>query len=315
MMQRVTPGQKLSIKAADYNAMLEAAQAEKKRQASFEGAAHLAGLDPGSLLAINQTGKNLGRGEPAALEGFLAEPETPDDLHLCSLVAAAPMDGDRRPLAVAIDGIPSGAMGRFRVMGQALVDLAAPPAAGQGHAAFDEEGRLHPAEHGQARILAAAGTLALILLGAGDFGEPPPKGMFQILDRTPEGGAATVRICNGNDPESEMAGIAVINSQAYSCPAAEFTITASVQYFFLKFTPPKTTAAAEQTESLCELVSVADTETVVSTDSVLYSLIGHAWTETVLERTIVKISQDHIPGLLAATWYGPCLGLLEGIVE
>ncbi len=313
-MEKVNQGQKLSIRAQDWNAMLDAAQAEKDRRNNTGGGSIGSGLEFGMVLGRNATGKGLIPGQPAVADGFIQAPDDSVNPFKVVLRIMAPDADDLRPMVVSVDGCDSGALGRFRVTGPAIVRMARLPEDDEHFVAFGPDGILLPGAIGTAGLLAAGATYSMILLGAGNYGEPPPKGMFQILDITPDGGDATVRICNGNNPDSGTAGIATINSQAYSCPVAEFALTPAPQYFFLKFTPPQVTGG-EQTAAVCELVAMADTETVVSTDSVLYSLIGHAWTETVEEHTLVKISQDHLPGLLNATWYGPCIGLLEGVVE
>jgi len=313
-MEKVNQGQKLSIRAQDWNAMLDAAQSDKDRKNNTGGGSIGSGLEFGMVLGRNATSKYLIPGQPAVADGFIQAPADSVNPFRVVLRIMAPDADDLRPMVVSVDGCDSGAIGRFRVIGPAIVRLARLPESEEHFVSFGPDGILLPGITGPAMILAAGASYSMILLGSGNYGEPPPKGMFQILDITPDGGTPTVRICNGNNPDSAIAGIATINSQAYSCPAAEFALTPAAQYFFLKFTPPQVTGG-EQTAAVCELVSIADTETVVSTDSVFYSLIGHAWTETVDEHTLVKISQDHLPGNLIATWYGPCIGLLEGVVE
>lgn len=315
MLRKVNSGQSIDIKARDWNAMLDAAQAEIDRRHSGSGSTLHGGLSFGVVLARNAIGESLAPGQPVVLDGFSLLPADTLNSSRLTVRAARPLENDDRTMAVVIDSCLVNDLTRVRVAGTALVRLERAPADGELYVSFGPDGILLPSAFGQARILAAAPEFAMILLGTGNQGEPPPRGMFQLVNATAEDGPPTVRICDGVLPDSAIAGVATINSQSYSCPAAEFILSDAPQYFYFRFTPPQHTAGGEQTTSACELVAVADADAVVSTDSVFYRLIGHAWTETVDDNTIVKISQDHQPGNLIATWYGPCIGLLEGIVE
>lgn len=315
MLKKVTSGQPIDIKASDWNAMLEAAQAEIDRRHSAAGSTLHGGLSFGIVLARNAAGEPLAPGQPVVLDGFSLQPADAVNATRLTLRVALPAEEDSRPLAVVIDPCSVNELARVRVAGSALVRPARAPAPDEQYVSFGPEGMLLPSEFGQARILAANPDIAMILLGDGNPGEPTPKGMFQLVNVTSAGGPPTVRICDGASPQSAIAGVATVNSQSYSCPAAEFTLTEAPQYFYFRFTPPRHTSGGEQTASVCDLVAVADAEAVVSTDRVFYRLIGHAWTETVDDKPIVKIAQDHRPGNLIVTWQGPCIGLLEGIVE
>lgn len=152
--------------------------------------------------------------------------------------------------------------------------------------------------------------------------------MFQLVNITADAGSPTVRICDGAMPDSVIAGIANVNNQSYSCPAAEFALTGSPQYFYFKFTAPsigvnEETGENEPTPSVCEIVAFSDDSAVVSTDSVVYRLIGHAWAEEQDSSgeeeepapAVVKIVQDHPVGNLVISWFGPCLDLLSGVTD
>lgn len=315
MLKKVTPGQSLEIKADEWNAILEAAQAEINRRYHATGRPLFGGLTPDLVLAKNTSSEQLAPGQPVVLDGFSLAPVDLINTAGVTLQATAPGTEDVRPLAVAVDSCAPGKLGRFRVTGPAMVTLARLPDPDEPFVGFGPGGVLLPGQTGQARILASGTDFTLILLGSGHVSAPPASGMFQLLNVTTEGGPPTVRICDGALPVAAIAGIATINQQSYSCQATEFLLSETPLYFYLQFTPPQTTSAAEQTASACALVAMPDSAAVVSTAAVLYRLIGHAWTEPAGDRTIVHIVQDHPVGNLIATWYGPCIGLLDGIIE
>lgn len=314
-MKKVTAGETVTIRATDWNAMLDAAQAEKNRRNN--GGAHVRdfGFGPGIVFGRNGTGNTLVPGNVAVADGFSVAPVNVLDVASAVVDMVLPAEDDSRAMAVSLDVCQAGGLGRFLVTGPVLVNLARLPSPDEPFVGFGPGGALLPGQTGQARILASGTDFSLILIGAGHVADPPARGMFQLLNATAQDGPPTVRICDGAMPESATAGVATINQQSYSCPAAEFALTAAPQFFYLRFTPPQTTSGGEQTASACDLVAMPDTSAVVSTDQVLYRLIGHAWTETAGDVTRVRIVQDHPVGNLVTTWYGPCIGLLDGIVE
>ena len=313
-MKRVTEGDKLNIRATDWNAMLDAAQAEIDRKANTGGSPIDSGFGPGIFLGRNNTGAALLPGEAVAVDGFHAAPADLVSYAAVILDIAASEDEDRRAMAIARDACNPGELGRFLVAGPAIVKLARLPDGDELFIGLNSGGELLPGDTGQARVLAASAGNSLILLGSGNQGEPPARGMFQLVNVTTDDGPPTVRVCDGANPDGAIAGVATINNQSYSCQAAEFVLYDSAQYFYFKFTPPQFTTG-ELTGSVCEIVAFADSEEVVSTDTVLYRLIGHAWTEVVDGRDKVRMAQDHPPGNLVLDWYGPCLGMLEGVVD
>jgi len=81
-----------------------------------------------------------------------------------------------------------------------------------------------------------------------------------------------------------------------------FTVTDHC-YIYLKFTPP----VEGETPVPAAVVVSQETALQVSTDAVVWHLIGQAW----IEDDMLKIEQNHVPGNAYIEWYGPCLGLLE----
>jgi hypothetical protein len=318
MLQKVTTGQPIDIKAQDWNAMLDAAQAELNRRQDTTGGTMPGGLSPGVIMARNAASQPLPVSQPVVINGFSLHPADTTNPTRITLRLATPAEADARPLGVTLDRCDTGALVRVRVFGPALVRLTRLPSPEETHVAFAPDGALIPSESGPARILAATSRYALILIGdSRQADNDSPKGMFQLLRLPPEPESPPrIRITDGAMPASETAGVATINQQAYSCPAAEFDLTEEPQYFFLKFTPPRIDSEANPEIPACSLVVFSDVEAVVSTESVLYHLIGHAWYELLEDGTpIIRIAQDHPPGNLELTWFGSCLGLLENVIE
>lgn len=318
MLQKVTTGQPIDIKAQDWNAMLDAVQAELNRRQNTTGGTLPGGLSPGVVMARNDADQPLPASQPVVINGFSLHPSDTTNQTRITLRLATPTEEDTRPLGVTLDHCDAGALVRVRVFGPALVRLTRLPSPEETHVNFTADGTLTPFESGPARILAATARYALILIGDSRQADNNlPKGMFQLLRlATATGDTPRIRVTDGAMPASETAGIATINHQAYSCPSAEFNLTEEPQYFFLKFTPPRIDSEATPEEHACTLVAFTDAEAVVSTESVLYHLIGHAWYERLEDGTpITRIAQDHPPGNLELTWFGPCLGLLENIIE
>lgn len=318
MLEKVTAGQPIDIKAQDWNAMLDAAQAELNRRQDTTGSSLSGGLSPGVIMARNGASQPLSVSQPVVVDGFSLHPSDTVNETRITLRLATPAEADARPLGVTLDRCDAGALVRVRVFGAALVRLARLPAPGETHVAFTIDGKLTPSESGPARILAATADFALILIGdSRQADNDSPKGMFQLLRLSAEPESPPrVRITDGAMPASETAGVATINHQAYSCPSAEFALTEAPQYFFLKFAPPRIDSEANPEIPACSLVAFTDAEAVVSTESVLYHLIGHAWYELLADGSpVIRIAQDHPPGNLELTWFGPCLGLLENIID
>jgi hypothetical protein len=328
MFKKVTSGDIIEVKANEWNAMLEAAEAEINRRGGQTAWALKSTLPAGCSWAVNGTGKTINAGDVVAVAGFAV---TPPDLVSAPVVrVATPEQDDTRYIAVAIENSPVDAVFRVRLQGPALVKIATSPAAGENYLGIGEEGAIVPAENGLARIVTSITaddvTMALVILGCGMAGESAERGMFQLVNIS--AGSPTVRICDGAMPDSVIAGIANVNNQSYSCPAAEFALTGSPQYFYFKFTAPSIgvkgeTGENEPTPSACEIVAFSDDSAVVSTDSVVYRLIGHAWAEEPESSgeeeepapAVVKIVQDHPVGNLVISWFGPCLDLLSGVTD
>ena len=331
MFKKVTSGDIIEVKANEWNAMLEAAEAEINRRGGQAAWALKSTLPAGCSWAVNGTGKNITAGDVVAVAGFAV---TPPDLVSAPVVrVATPEQDDTRYIAVAIENSPVDAVFRVRLQGPALVKIATSPAAGENYLGIGEDGVIVPAENGLARIVTSITaddvTMALVVLGCGMAGESAKRGMFQLVNITADAGSPTVRICDGAMPDSAIAGIANVNNQSYSCDAAEFALSSSVQYFYLKFSAPsigvnQETGENEPTPSACEIVTFPDDSAVVSTDSVVYRLLGHAWTEEPEPSgegeeepasAVVKIVQDHPVGNLVISWFGPCLDLLSGVTD
>lgn len=335
MFKKVASGEAIEIKASEWNAILEAAEAEINRRGGQAPWSLKSTLPAGCTWAVNSTGKTIVAGDVVAVSGFAS---TPPDLVSSPVVrAATPEQNDNRYIAVAVENSKIDAVFRVRLHGPALVKIAAAPAAGEDYIDIGEEGAIVPAENGLTRIVTSItaddATMALVILGCGMAGESAERGMFQLVNISAGAGSPTVRICDGAMPDSAIAGIANVNNQSYSCPAAEFALTSSPQYFYFKFTAPivgvnDETGENEPTPSACEIVAFSDDIAVVSTDSVVYRLLGHAWTEEPesspdeegeegesTQPPIVKIVQDHPVGNLVINWFGPCLDLLAGVTD
>ena len=324
MFKKVTSGDIIEVKANEWNAMLEAAEAEINRRGGQAAWALKSTLPAGCSWAVNGTGKNITAGDVVAVAGFAV---TPPDLVSAPVVrVATPEQDDTRYIAVAIENSPVDAVFRVRLQGPALVKIATSPAAGENYLGIGEDGAIVPAENGLARIVTCVTaddiTLALVVLGCGMAGESAKRGMFQLVNITADAGSPTVRICDGAMPDSAIAGIANVNNQSYSCDAAEFALSSSAQYFYLKFSAPDKDVNAEtgeQSPPEIKIVAFADSDSVVSTDRVVYRLIGHAWTEEPEPneddeepaKPVVKIVQDHPVGNLVISWFGPCIDLLD----
>lgn len=330
MFKKVASGEAIEIKASEWNAMLAAAEAEINRRGGQAAWALKSTLPAGCSWAVNSTGKTIVVGDVVAVSGFASSP--PDLVSAPVVSVVTPEPNDNRYIAVAIENSQVDAVFRVRLQGPVLVKIDTFPAAGEDYLGIGEEGKIAPSESGLARIVTSVTaddvTMALIILGCGMAGESAKRGMFQLVDISADAGDSTVRICDGAMPEFAMAGVATVNNQSYSCPAAEFALTGSPQYFYFKFTAPSIgvngeTGENEPTPSACEIVAFSDDSAVVSTDSVVYRLIGHAWKEEQdssgegeeLLPPIVKIVQDHPVGNLVINWFGPCLDLLAGVID
>lgn len=327
---RVNPGDSVQLKATEWNAMLEAAEAEINRRANQPGQPLRSSLPAGCVWAVNTSGGDLFAGDVVVSSGFAAAP--PDLISTPLLHVAIPRPADTRYIAAAIENAPAGSVFRLRLQGPALVRLTQRPKTGEIYLAIDDSGKAAPAEFGQARIVTSSSgenVIALVILGCGVPGEPSDKGMFQLIDVSARSGSPTVRICDGAMPSGGIAGIANINNQSYSCRIREFAVNAEPQYFYFKFTAPTQRVNSAEPGapgadlSACELVAFSDESEVVSTDTVVYRLIGHAWTESPepepgddeTPRPRVKLVQDHPVGNLIINWFGPCLDLLDGVID
>jgi hypothetical protein len=343
MFKKVSAGDAIEITASEWNAMLDAAEAEINRRGGQSAWPLKSSLPAGCAWAVNHTGETILAGAVLAVAGFAMPPPDlvagfampPPDLVAAPVVkAATPAPEDRRHLGVAIEDCPPAAVFRLRLHGPALVKLAAAPTADKHCLGIGDDGAAVPADNGLARIVTSITAddviLALVILGCGQPGIAAKRGMFQLLNVTAAAGAPTVRICDGAMPDSAIAGVANVNNQSYSCPAADFALTAAPQYFYFKFTSPRVgvnqeTGENEPTPSACEIVAFPDDSPVVSTDSVVYRLIGHAWTEQAEPGgepgseppppPVVKLVQDHPVGNLIISWFGPCLNLLSGVTD
>ena len=107
--------------------MLDAAQAEKDRRNNTGGGSIGSGLEFGMVLGRNATGKGLIPGQPAVADGFIQAPDDSVNPFKVVLRIMAPVADDLRPMVVSVDGCDSGAIGRFRVTGPAIVKMATLP--------------------------------------------------------------------------------------------------------------------------------------------------------------------------------------------
>lgn len=186
MFKKVASGQAIEIKASEWNAVLAAAEAEINRQGGQATWAIKSTLPAGCTWAVNSTGKTIVAGDVVAVSGFAS---TPPDLISSPVVrAATPEPDDKRYIAVAVENSKIDAVFRVRLHGPALVKITAAPAAGEDYIGIGEEGAIVPAENGLARIVTSItsddATMALVILGCGMAGEPPPSGMFQLVNAT-----------------------------------------------------------------------------------------------------------------------------------
>jgi len=173
MIAKVRPGQALTIRAADWNAIAEAVAAVARMQTGPGG---LLGGAPASLVVIakNSTGSALAAGGVATIAAAVPAAPTPAAFLETPMFTLA-LTTATGPPAIAAEPIASGASGRVVVAGLAVCQLqvlsishlyAAPIAS--------DLTKLASAESGPARILhrnGSSGTVAAaVLLGAGGGG-------------------------------------------------------------------------------------------------------------------------------------------------
>ena len=173
MIAKARPGQPLSIRAADWNAIAEAVAAVARMQTGPGG---LLGGAPASLVVIakNSTGSALAAGGVATVAAAVPAAPAPAAF-LETPMFTLGLTTTTGPLAIAAEPIASGASGRVVVAGLAVCQVlvlstshpyAAPIAS--------DLAKLASAESGPARILHRNGTTgtvaAAVLLGAGGGG-------------------------------------------------------------------------------------------------------------------------------------------------
>ena len=173
MIAKARPGQPLSIRAADWNAIAEAVAAVARMQTGPGG---LYGGAPASLVVIakNSTGSALAAGGVATVAAAVPAAPTPAAFLETPMFTLA-LTTATGPLVIAAEPIAFGASGRVVMAGLAVCQLqvlstshlyAAPIAS--------DLTKLASAESGPARILHRNGTsgtvAAAVLLGAGGGG-------------------------------------------------------------------------------------------------------------------------------------------------
>lgn len=145
--------------------------------------------------------------------------------------------------------------------------------------------------------------------GDGGF---PWHGMFELTD-TPgvpeDGDDSAVKVLNGADPESLIAGIAHVNRQPFEVSVYRLVVPRADPrtYIYMQFVAP--VEETDDTSALPAQVSIVTSQGLrFSNATEVYHLIGQAWYD---DDDSLVLEQDHLPGNVYIEWYGPCLGLLE----
>ena len=113
-------------------------------------------------------------------------------------------------------------------------------------------------------------------------------------------------VMDGNNPDSEIAGIVHVNRQPYGVPgiAVSADVPENIRYIYIKVSVPIRHLPKEIPAS----AEIVESETpLVSTDEEVYHLIA----EIVNIDGAGVIRQIHWGQSPYIEWYGPCLGLLE----
>jgi hypothetical protein len=196
-LKRLRPGDRLSgIPADAWNAMADAARADRAARTSVTAEAGLVFRQSSIIKVKNVSGSDVPRGGVVELTGFLIDPADSLD----GFLAGPAFEGDTPAadatmVAVAIDPTPDSSIGRFVVSGVAVAKV---DVTDEDHLFCRPDGSVDEmvsdATRGPCRILAQGEGYAYVLLGAG-----ASAGMVKgVLDGSlAQGGSATMSVWVG----------------------------------------------------------------------------------------------------------------------
>ena len=271
-----------------------------------------------SVFVRNATGEDLPRGTVLAVTGIVEPPPAESDIDVEALVfSVAIPDAGSRPVTIAIlmEDVSDGCDGRAAISGTVAAKLTRTPETGENWAFPNGQGKLEPSSEGIVGIIdmgeqserQSDGLWAVAFLSSGSNGGSA-KGMFTIVREKDENDQMKCRIVNGNNPKDENCGIAHLNSQPFEVKAIDLPLKEGVNRVYLKWMIPKT-----ESDTVTCAVKVTP-KLKYTTPLRVYYLIGTVNYTPENGNAPAKyiIEQQHHPAdNIYATWYGPCLHLLD----